>query len=292
MGVRTPSSSRPSVSSPRSDCSARRAGRPLPGASRPPHSTLRRVRGDEMTLFRRLAVAAAAVSCFGVLIASANSALGTSAMPNPAFAGYEATDRAAITTFTGTVSAATLRCPARGPRNINAEVQLFDGPSSSDEAFFGWNAFCDNGKVVWSKGEATVEKYQGGGKFAQAQAAISATAGQTLSFTMTVSAAGMSGSVKNLASGASRTMSMPMAKEPSFKAIRVEMEFANPSSLKKGPSPIPSFTPVTFGKLRFDGATLASLSPIAYEMVYANTLEAVMGPISSAGTFKAFFKNV
>ncbi len=107
-----------------------------------------------------------------------------------------------------------------------------------------------------------------------------------------MSAAGVSGSVKNLATGARRTMSMPMTKAPSFKAIRVEMEFANPSSLKKGPSPIPSFTPVTFGKLRFDGATLASLSPIAYEMVYANTLEAVMEPISSAGTFKAFFKNV
>ncbi len=80
---------------------------------------------------RRLILAAVAVSCFGVLIASANSELGTSAMPNPGFAGYAATDRAAITTFTGTVSVATLRCPAQGPRNINAEVQLFDSPSTT-----------------------------------------------------------------------------------------------------------------------------------------------------------------
>jgi hypothetical protein len=238
---------------------------------------------------RLVASAAAASYLLGMLISPASSALRGGVIASPVEAGYQATDSTPIKTFTGTITIPALRCPAAGMRNINAEVQLTD--NSGDFAALGWNATCDKGTVGLSSAEAWMSTPQGS-KHTTASGNTSVAPGQTLRFAMTVSPLGVSGSVKNVATGASGSLSFPMTKPPSFKRIGAQLQFANPSSPGGNVSPIPSFTKVTFSNLRFNGATLATLSPTEFEEYNGTTLQVATGPISASGTFTTIFKHV
>ena len=57
-------------------------------------------------------------------------------------------------------------------------------------------------------------------------------------------------------------------------------------------TPIPSFTPVKFTSLKFNGAILSSFKPVKIEMFDGATLQVATSSISSTGSFSNTFKHV
>ena len=57
-------------------------------------------------------------------------------------------------------------------------------------------------------------------------------------------------------------------------------------------TPIPSFTPIKFSNLKFNGRILSSFHPSSWDMYDGKILQVATSSISSSGTFTNTFKHV
>jgi hypothetical protein len=206
-------------------------------------------------------------------------AVGTADLRTPNQAGFVASATAPITRFTGTLGVPTLTCPASGDVNITAFVYLTD-PNTGESANFGWFASCSDGTAVYEFAAVGID----GG----ANASVTIAPGDTLRFSMRQNAVKgtVTASVQDLATDLS--VSATAVIDPAFEDISATTSFCVCAG---NVSPIPSFTPVVFGKLKFDGSPLGSFSPTKYEMYDGSVRQVKTSIISRRGTFSSIFEH-
>jgi Peptidase A4 family len=197
-------------------------------------------------------------------------------------AGYTATDPSPITSFSGTLNVPTVTCPSSGNVNMNANINLTD-PVSSYGAGFGWLIICSGGTATYSA--AAAEVFMGAGEISAGEVAISN--GDTLNLAMTNKAGVIKVSVTDTTSKVSASASA--AVPASLTSILAKTLFSNGQS--GNISPIPSFTNIQYGHLKFNAAILSSLSPTEYQMYDGTVLQVATNPIGAAGTFTTTFKH-
>ena len=227
-------------------------------------------------------VTATAVFLLGGVSASAASALGKIVVPSTSFAGYAAATQSGITTFSGAITIPALACPSTGSVDVDSYVYLLNR-SSGAGAIAQVLASCVNGTATYRGAYAQVES-SSSPTAVWAAASTSDAPGQQIRFTMAVHASAVTASVKNLTTGTSGSLSFPVTTSPSYTSITAGMAFSS--------SPIPSFTKVVFGALKFNGVSLAFLSPTTYDMSNGTTLQVAPSAFSTAGNFADIFNHV
>ncbi len=215
-------------------------------------------------------------------------AVGATAGPlvvrSPNVAGYNATDPSPVTSFSGTLSVPALTCPATGNLQMLAQVSLVD-PATADQADFQWSIACISGTALYSSATAYVGTYATG----FGQAAIAAVAGDTLKLAMSEDSVKGTVTVKITDTSNRQTASAKVPLQASLTALSAQIDFPTGTA---NVTPIPTFTNVRFGDLKYNGAILSSLSPTNTEMYDGTTLQVSTSPISAAGTFSTVFKHV
>jgi hypothetical protein len=231
---------------------------------------------------RAALVTVTAVFLLGVTSAPAASALGKVVVHSTSFAGYAAAAQSGIATFSGTITIPALTCPSTGSVDINSYVFLFNR-SSTAGAVAQVLASCVNGSAIYRGAYAQVES-SSSPTAVWAATSTSDVPGQQIRFTIAVHASSVTASVRNLTTGTSGSLNFPVTTSPSYTSITAGTAFSS--------SPIPSFTKVVFGALKFNGVSLAFLSPTTYDMYNGTTLQVAPGAFSTAGTFADIFSHV
>jgi len=201
------------------------------------------------------------------------------------FAGYIATSATGITSFTGTLSLPTVTCPATGSPSV--EPQIFLSGDSLYSIDFTWFAGCSNGSLSLIAAEA--DFCPNAGSFCSPIGAINAAPGDSLQFAMSESTKTSTTTLKLTDSTKKQTASASVHALLSETSIQAGTLFCCGTG---NITPIPSFTPIKFGNLKFNGAILSSFSPIRYEMYDGTTLQAATSSISATGAFTNTFKHV
>jgi hypothetical protein len=223
-----------------------------------------------------------AVFLLGVVAAPAASALGMFVVKSTSFAGYAAATQSGITTFSGTITIPALTCPSTGSVDANAYVYLLNRTSGAG-AVAQVLASCANGSATYRGAYVEVESSSSPTAVWAAVSTADAP-GQIIRFAITVHASAVTASVKNLTTGTSGSLNFPVMTSPSYTSITAGTAFSS--------SPIPSFTKVVFGAPKFNGVSLAFLSPTTYDMYDGSTLQVAPNAISTTGTFATIFSHV
>jgi hypothetical protein len=202
-------------------------------------------------------------------------------------AGYSATSSTGITSFTGSLNVPTITCPATGSPFMSASVNL--AGASSGPIVFTLDADCSSGSLFLLYAAAFFCLSSTGG-ICEPEAQVNAAAGDVLNFslredtkTSTSTVEVINPTEKQSSSASAHTL----LSEPSITA-QTFIGGSKPGNV----TPIPSFTPIKFSDLKFNGAILSSFSPTKFEMYDGTTLQVATSSISSAGTFTNTFKHV
>jgi hypothetical protein len=244
-----------------------------------------------MTTGIRIVVAGALTCLLGVTAAPSASASGTAAVQTTNFAGYNATASSPITTFSGGINLPTVTCATTGNgSSFFAQTQIED--TSGNVAAFSVGGQClpVNGGTP-SAVTATVALFSNFSPSLDAQTSVGIAAGQTVNATVTENSGTRMTSV-TIANPTTKTRgsaSTPLV--PSFTMVQAglqQISFSGSGSF----TPIPTFTSFKFVGLKFNGATLATLSPTELEMSDGSTLQVATSSIATNGTFRSIFKHV
>ena len=210
------------------------------------------------------------------------AAVGLSTVHSTSFAGYQAYDPTPITTFSGTLTMPTFTCPPTGSFNFSAEVSL-NSPAGQDGGM-NWNTSCYNGTSQGSS--ASVYVLDAAAQLVGAEVGIAPGQSVQAAITPNTLTGRTTVTIKNLTTSANAKGSTPNL--VSFNGVFAALSDGNYSGTGMA---IPSFTKATFGKLLFNGATLATLSPTRYDLYDGTTLQVATTPISASGTFSTVFKH-
>jgi hypothetical protein len=202
-------------------------------------------------------------------------------------AGYSATSSTGITRFTGSLNVPTITCPATGSPFMSAFVSL--GGASSGSIRFTLDVNCSSGSLFLSDAAAFFCLGSTGG-ICEPEAQVSAAAGDVLNFSLSEDTKTSTSTVEVINSTEKQTSSASAHTLLSEPSIGAETFIAG--SKPGNVTPIPSFTPIKFSDLKFNGAILSSFSPTKIEMYDGTTLQVATSSISSAGTFTNTFKHV
>ena len=216
--------------------------------------------------------------------------LGTAALAAPTVtksdnsAGYSVIAGSPITSFSGTLNVPKVTCPATGSSGMSAVISLSD-PSSAGSASFGWSANCSGGSAQYDDSFAGLIL---DGRFAGTDTTIAP--GDSLKFSMTQSTT--KGTVKVTVIDETNKLSGTATAhiDPSLTDLAAETSFFVGGS-SGVVTPIPSFTPVVFGSLKFNGVALSSLNPTKIEMYDGIVLQVATSSIGSSGTFSTTFRH-
>jgi hypothetical protein len=202
-------------------------------------------------------------------------------------AGYSATSPTGITSFTGTLNVPTITCPATGSLFMSVSVNL--GGDSSGSIVFTLDGNCSSGSLFGLDAAAFFCLSSTGG-ICEPEAHVAAAAGDVLNFSLSEHTSTSTSTVtvinpteKQSSSASAHTL----LSEPSINA-QTDISGSKPGNV----TPIPSFTPIKFSNLKFNGEILSSFSPIKFEMYDGTTLQVATSSISSTGTFTNTFKHV
>ena len=245
-----------------------------------------------MTVAARI-LAAGALSCLlGVAATSAASASNPLVVQSANFAGYNATAASAITTFSGAIKMPTVTCPSTGGgSNFEASVEISD--TSGNIAVLGVGGQCSpmNGGAA-TNFQAAVQMNRNFSPSLDAGASVGVAPGQTVHATITENATTgfTSLTIANPTTKASGSASTPLV--PSFNDVRAGLDQLSFSAPGSSFTPIPSFTAFSFIGLKFNGATLATLSPTESEMYDGSTLQVATSAFGAGGGFNTIFKHV
>jgi len=199
-------------------------------------------------------------------------------------AGYTATAGSAVTSFAGTLTIPTLTCPATGTVQVLAGVHLFDVPGGMDSRL-EWAAVCFNGTLASVDGSVYLS---GTGGVVNSQGIVAAAPGDTLRLKMSENASTVTESVTNITTKAAASISLAI--HPAFGQIVATTGFTDYTT-GGPPTAIINFTKITFGALKFNAATLATLSPTKVQMYAGSTLRVATSAISASGSFSELFKH-
>jgi hypothetical protein len=89
---------------------------------------------------------------------------------------------------------------------------------------------------------------------------------------------------------AKESASATVTATPSYTSIDAETSIFN--GFGGNVTPIPSFTPVKYGNLKFGGSLLSSFSPTKTEMYDGSVLQVATSAISTTGGFSTIFKHI
>jgi hypothetical protein len=245
-----------------------------------------------MTIGARIVVAGALSLLLGAAATPVASAANPLVVQNPNFAGYSATAPSAITTFSGAIKVPTVTCPSTGGgSSFFATAEIGDSSGIFVNFTVGGQCLPVNGGAP-TIAPASIELSSNYSPSFDTGASVGVAAGQTVRATITEHAATgfTSLTISNPTTKASGSASTPLL--PSFKDVQAGLQqdaFSGPGTSF---TPIPSFTMFSFIGLKYNGATLATLSPTQSEMYDGSTLQVATSAISAAGTFNAIFKHV
>jgi hypothetical protein len=181
-----------------------------------------------------------------------------------------------------------LTCPATGTVFVGAEIVIF-GDANTD-AQMNWSSECVNGAVTNSPAFASFCPATGGSCEPEAQVAINP--GQSVKFTMKINPTKGTSTISVANSALKQPAVATIGSAPTETAINALTNFCCGSGAGGNVTPIPSFTSVKFGSLKFNGALLSSFSPTQYNMVDGSTTQVSASAISSTGTFSDVFHHV
>jgi hypothetical protein len=244
-----------------------------------------------MSTGTRIVVAGVLACLLGVVASTAASAAGFAVSKNANFAGYDATASTPITTFSGGITLPTVTCPTTGSgSSFFAEVDLGDAFGTVAILSVGGQCLPANNGVA-TIFPASIQLISNVSPSLDAGASVGLAAGQTVNATITVNTgAGMTSlTITNPATKTKGSASTPLA--PSFTSVNAGLDqtaFSGPGNV----TPIPTFTAFTFSGLKFNGATLATLSPTESEMFDGSTLQVATSTIAANGSFSTIFKHV
>ena len=243
-----------------------------------------------MTTGSRMVVAAALTCLLGVAAAPAASASSLPAVKSSNFAGYTASSSSAITTFSGGITLPNVTCPLTGPgSDFFAVAEIQDTSGNIATLSVGGQCLPVNNGVP-SLGPAQIAIYSNFSPSLDVGATVGVAEGQTVDATVTEQpGTGITSiTITNPATKTSGSASTPLV--PTFTSVEAGLQqnsFSGPGSF----TPIPSFTSFKFHSLKFNGATLATLSPTKSEMYDGPTLQVATSAISATGTFATIFKH-
>jgi hypothetical protein len=247
-----------------------------------------------MSIAARILVAGALSCLLGLAAAPAASPSTSLVVHNTNFAGYALPGPAAspITTFSGAIKMPTVTCPSTsGGGTFSATVQIYD--FSGNIAAFTVAGQC----VPTAPGfppqdlSASVQMISTSSPSLEAGASVGVAPGQTVHATITENApTGFTSlSITNSTTRASGSASTPLV--PSMTGVQAGLTL-NGTVPGTSFTPIPSFTAFSFIGLKFNGATLATLSPTEYQMYDGSTLQVATSAIGAGGSFNTIFKHV
>lgn len=231
-------------------------------------------------------IGGAAAMCLAVLAMSGSAfGLSNTVVKTTNDAGYSAIDPSAITSFSGTISVPTITCPSTGDVYISAGVGLSGG---SEVIPLAWSAFCYAGTLSFNDAEAGFCPESTG--ICDPFGTTAIAAGDSIKFSMKENEKTdmTTVTVDNVTEG--QKGSATLASSPSFTEISAETSITDSSS--GSVTPIPSFTTINYGSLKFNGMLLSSLSPTEYKMYDGSTLQVSTSAINSKGSFSTTFKHV
>ncbi len=244
-----------------------------------------------MTTGARIVVAGALSCLLGAAAAPAASASKPPVVKSTNFAGYNATAPSAITTFSGAITIPTVTCPSTGGgSDFFAAAEIQDTSGNVATFTVGGQCLPVNGGAP-SALSASVALFSNFSPSLNAQTGIGVAAGQRVNATITEhTATGFTSvTITNPTTKTSGSASTPLV--PSFTDVQAGLQ---QTSFSGGGSftPIPSFTSFKFTSLKFNGATLATLSPTESEMYDGSTLQVATSAIGAKGSFTTIFKHV
>jgi hypothetical protein len=202
------------------------------------------------------------------------------------FAGYTAISATGITSFTGSLKVPTVKCPTAGSSNITVSVDL---GSSSYQVLFGLQANCFNGSL--NSLAASAIFCPSSGSSCGPSAGVSTAAGDSIQFSMSENKKTKTTTVSLTNSSEKQTASASVRSLLSQPDIGATTGFCC-GNAQGNVTPIPSFTPISFGNLKFNSLILSSFSPARFNMYDGAVLQVATSSISSAGTFTTTFKHV
>ena len=229
--------------------------------------------------FRVAAATTAVVGVAAVSLATPAYA-STPTRHSPNTAGYAATDSSPVTSFAGSLNVPTVTCPSTGTVAINANVTIVDSVSG-DGVGIGWQIVCTTGTESISPAEAAVFNQTGVLSLGE----VGIAGGDALSLSMTDKAGNYTAKVTDKTNQQAASASAPLP--VSLTGITVETTFHNGGS--GNISPIPSFSPITYGGMKFNGATLSTLSPTRFLMYDGTVLQVNTTQITTGGSFSTDF---
>lgn len=203
------------------------------------------------------------------------------------FAGYSSTSSIAVTSFTGSLSVPSITCPATGSPHVSATLNLNGDPAY--DLIFGWQAQCTNGSLILDGVSAIF--CPTAGQFCNPSAGVSAAPGDSIQLSMSENRKTSTTTVKLTNSTQKQTASASVRSLLSEPSIGAGTGICS-ATCQGNTTPIPSFNPIKFGNLKFNGLTLSSFSPTRIEMFDGTTLQVATSSVSSTGTFTTTFKHV
>ena len=218
------------------------------------------------------------------MMLSAPAAAAPAVVHSKDFAGYKATSSTGITGFTGTLNLPSVTCPATGSPSL--EPQIFLSGDSLYSIDFSEFLGCSNGSPSLIAAEA--DFCPNAGSSCSPIGGVEPAPGDSLQFAMSENTKTSTTTLKLTDSTKKQTASASVHALLSETGIQAGTSFCCGTG---NITPIPSFTPIKFGNLKFNGAILSSFSSTSYEMYDGTTLQAATSSISSTGTFTNTFKH-
>jgi hypothetical protein len=201
------------------------------------------------------------------------------------YAGYTATDSAAITSFAGSLLLpTTVNCPATGTPGTVSWVIL-------DEVAFGWVGGCSNGTFTYFDAFAQICNF---GQFCDGLGEVNIAAGDSIRLSMAVNTVKGTTILKVVNETTKRSVTVSDSEAPSITDVQAYTQWDNQDGFSgENVSPLPSFFPyMRFGNLLFNGVTLSSLSNLTrYAMYDGTTLQMKATSITSTGSFTTVWEH-
>jgi hypothetical protein len=221
---------------------------------------------------RLILIAMLAVGLVGTVSATPALAGARTIVHSTNFAGYTASSVTSVTSFSGSLSSPTLTCPATGQFTIQPEVRVTSPTHQASVSAYEVLS-CSNGSAFGGQFDASVTNAAGKSAFAGLQVAP----GDSLRFKMTESDAGVATIlVSNVTAGTTATAAANGV--GGLTEITVGTTLNSPA-----PTPIPSFTPITFGGLRIGASTLSAFTTTESEIFNGIVLQVSTSAISANG---------
>jgi hypothetical protein len=201
-------------------------------------------------------------------------------------AGYVVGVVSPITSFAGSLTVpSSVGCPSTtgspGPDMISYVVLL----GNTAQVSMGWEIDCSSGAPDYVDGFARLSVFNS----SSSEATVQIRGGDSLRFDFVENVSGDTATttVTDKTTGFSSTATGPMS--GTLTAINALTWF--PSDGPGPVTPIPSFNPIRFAKLTFNGDLITSLDNTRLKMYDGSTLQVTTSQISTSGTFYTTFKH-